>query len=484
MIGLVYVGGISAALFGWYAWRRFRRSQGKRPRATSFNSEMMLRGTFPEKTMERKPILNILLYLKKLPTDENMIDLCNRLLFYDRYRSSVEKIGGDWKFVDHGIDHIDIKRDHLETIEVASEDELMKVCDELTTQDLPSNKPLWKIYRIVNQNRTQPSAVYFRLHHAIGDGISLVGTMSALFETHDGLSAKIDVPEKMGGGAANSNSVWKFVHSAIEVATLGMSRYDSDIAFSHPNKKKMVFTPRRKTIIFPTLKLSFVKEIKNKAKVSLNDVLFTATAGAIRRYCAMKGDLLFTSSSRSSIVQCRALMPVAFPRKREDTESSTRSLRNYWAFASALLPIRGGTSKERLAECVEITTKVKSSPAAYIQLFIQNSIAPLLPDFVRHHIAQDLFTRHTIVFSNVPGPSEPLYLYGEKLLGLQVLFPNLIAQVVIVSYNGSVFYNMNVDDELVDACDELPRLFLEEMAELAASFGVASDTESMISHPF
>ncbi len=44
--------------------------------------------------------------------------------------------------------------------------------------------------------------------------------------------------------------------------------------------------------------------------------------------------------------------------------------------------------------------------------------------------AQDLFSRHSIVFSNLPGPAEEMYLCGEKLLGMQAVFPNLLAQVI------------------------------------------------------
>lgn len=69
---------------------------------------------------------------------------------------------------------------------------------------------------------------------------------------------------------------------------------------------------------------------------------------------------------------------------------------------------------------------------------IQNNILPLAPDFLRKQLAQDIFSRHSMVFSNVPGPAEPMYLCGEKLLGMQALFPNLIAQVtsiLFISFN-------------------------------------------------
>ena len=65
-------------------------------------------------------------------------------------------------------------------------------------------------------------------------------------------------------------------------------------------------------------------------------------------------------------------------------------------------------------------------------------------------------------------------------MGLQVIFPNLIPQVLIVSYSNGVYCNMSLDPELVDECDKLPQLFLDELAEVAKAFGVNNDPSYMV----
>jgi len=422
-------------------------------------------------------------------SEDQVASICKKLLFYERYRSTAVKINGKFTFVDLGVDAINIYRDHIETVYVERGEDLVSIFDQICASDFElEGKPMWKLYRIINKDASKPSALLFRLHHSIGDGISLVGTMSKLFETESGEPFSVDIPERMGGGvngAFSWSSLAKYIQTTFEVLTLPNSRYDSNIAFTSPNKKLLTFTSTRKTIVFPTLKLSFVKDIKNRSGVTINDVLLAATSGAIRRYCARKGDSWVSSSGRRSpadSIQCRALLPVAFPRSRADTDSSTRALRNIWSFASTAMPMKGESSQERLAECAAGTTRLKSSPAALIQLWMQNNVLPLAPDFLRQQLALDLFSRHTMVFSNVPGPAESLRLCGERLLGLHVLFPNLIAQAIIVSYNGGVFFNMSIDNQLVDMCDLLPELFLEEMREMATSFGV--DAEDMVLNPY
>lgn len=48
-------------------------------------------------------------------------------------------------------------------------------------------------------------------------------------------------------------------------------------------------------------------------------------------------------------------------------------------------------------------------------------------------VAQQLFSRHTLVFSNVPGPAQPVSIGGKRVLGIYSAFPNLITQVLATS---------------------------------------------------
>ena len=84
------------------------------------------------------------------------------------------------------------------------------------------------------------------------------------------------------------------------------------------------------------------------------------------------------------------------------------------------------------------------------------------------------------VFSNLPGPTEELVFCKERVKGMQIIFPNLIPQVIIISYAGGVHFNMSLDPELVDAHAELPQLFLEECAELARCYDIPADVKDIV----
>ena len=81
--------------------------------------------------------------------------------------------------------------------------------------------------------------------------------------------------------------------------------------------------------------------------VSINDVMFAALGGAIRRLnIANECDLTAKRGEKNKAIQCRALMPVAFPRPKSETEDKTKVLRNKWVFVSSDFGVR-------VKDCVE-----------------------------------------------------------------------------------------------------------------------------------
>eukprot|EP01035_Chromulina_nebulosa_P019941 gene19941-25907_t len=367
---------------------------------------------------------------------------------------------------------IDIRRDHISESYVNNESELFANIESIVRSDLKGYNqiPLWHVHCIHN-NGTGSSSLVIRVHHVIGDGISLVGTLLPLFtDIQTGLPIQNDIPSKMRSAESNipKPSLFAIMKAAFEVLYLAISPYDSNIKFTSPNKSQLVMTPTRKTILLPTLKLEFIKGLKNKANVTVNDILLSCLTGAIVKYCEHFNDPIIHNPS----IVNRALLPVAFPRSSDALHDSEEALINKWAFMNCHLALRATNAKDRLLETNKITKHSKFSPNAYVQLWLQTNIMPYMPLFVQKQGAYDLVSRHSLILSNVPGPEQLLSLCNEKLIGVQVIFENLIPQVSSVSYGGLIFTNINIDTDLiVDSEKLLPDYFLQELNELASAYG-------------
>lgn len=484
---------------------------GQKKRRLSFSSFNLIAGTFPPESKVCPPIMSNLLLMDKCPTTDALRKGICRLFYYDRFRSRVIRnpSTGQWeheKLTDEQIADPAFLDNFIVQHIVNNEAEMLAVANEVCVRELEGGYdqlPPFRLHRFENKNGSNGGlhGVLLRIHHVIGDGMSLVGAMSQVFFEEDGRSVILDFIPKKGGGDGKTTSkstksgggekapktslltsislAIKFVICFVQAALIAASSFDSDIKFTSPKKASLVMTPTRQVVYFPTVKLAIIKAIKNAAGVTLNDVMLSVTSGAIARYCRHMKDPLMSSSQ---MLQNRALVPFAFPRTEQQTFDPVSGLRNYWAFLSIPLPIVLGregdesssaTAIRRLKTCNATTNALKTSPMAFATLWIQNNLLPLLPTFAAQKAAYDLFVRHTMVFSNVPGPSRTVTFCGSRIVGMQAIFPNLIPQVIMISYAGALFNNMVLDDELVGDSHLLKQFYLEEILELCKAYNVS-----------
>jgi diacylglycerol O-acyltransferase / wax synthase len=474
---------VPAALLVVGVYFFFIRKKSHRSRAMSFSSQLMIAGAFPKKATVAPPLIHAVYFFKKAPKLENVKQSCSRLFDYLRWRCSPEynSVTKTWEFIDcdHNID------DHTAHLTVNSEAEIYDTMDRLSKDDFSSmtGKPLWKFYLIENKSNGL-SAIFCQIHHVIGDGISLVVALKKIFDDKSGAPLSFDlssaktkagVKKTAKKGPSAISMLFTLLKSTWRVLTLGMSKFDSDISFTVKNKEDTAMSiATNKFVFFPTLRLSFVKAIKEKAGGTVNDVMLSLTTGAIRRYCQGRGDALPPG------LQVRALMPYAFPRSANEMDDPTRCMRNKWSFLSVPLPMDALSVTDRIDQCHATMESIKTSVDAIVQLFLQDHVLSKAPEFLIHKTAFDSIARHSLIFSNVPGPQRTAYFAGEPVVGLQAMFPNLINQVLIISYNGCVFMNMAVDSAIIRDIPALQKAFLDEAIELAQAFGLSTEASVML----
>ena len=79
---------------------------------------------------------------------------------------------------------------------------------------------------------------------------------------------------------------------------------------------------------FESVPLDFVKNLKNTAKVSINDVIYTCLGHAIQGYLEAMDCQVYKDKGKG--VKCRSLMPVALPLPSEFAKDKVRGLCNRW----------------------------------------------------------------------------------------------------------------------------------------------------------
>jgi len=343
------------------------------------------------------------------------------------------------------------------------------------------------VHMVPVQDRRGLSIVVLRIHHCIGDGFAIASIFHSLARSEDGEPVKeTALMRKLEGERQREQQTCSLATACHRVA-LGANRVrslvsnssvpyrplETETKFTKPRAERgkgFRFGARRQVVYVPAHSLQYVKNCKNAARVSVNDVVFSATSGALRRYCERRGDPAFMEGGR---VRARALIPVANPDRGSQLPHD--SVANNFGFVSCRMALSEAEPLDRLRQTSSNMTKIKRSAKAEMSLWQTNKLGNVFSERFNQGVARDLFGNHSLIFSNVPGPDVPIFIAGEPLEAAQAIFPNYLSQVILLSYNGRVHMNFTVDPELVEDADSLADCYLAELRAIGSALGVKGD---------
>ena len=459
-------------------------------RTWSFTSEGMRHGIFPPAVGAPDTIINIALYFdnsNKLPSTEALVEqVVLPMLKYERFFLIPTEGGLRQSQTGYAPDDLvrtvviptamnGSDRDGGESILHFNMYQLLSDPLNVRGRNEHLNElPFWELVRL--ENKVGRSVVMLRVHHCLGDGLSLVGVFDTIATQLDGSRSESSVSKALSSRGTTTPSFGSVLEAILHALTLGKSKYDdATVFYQQRSNSKLQYNPERKIELFPTVPLEFIKELRKAATTkvpgtTINDMLMCVTSQAIFDYCrATKDDVLASKKER---LQCRTLLPVSLPR-----QAAKRPMCNQFSMVSADLSVGCTTILERLQQIHKTTSFLKTSPRAFIQLWIQNNIVNRLPALVGQQIAHDIFVRHSLVMTNVPGPENTVTLAGQPVTALQLLFPNVIPQVDLVSYAGNIYGNIIYDPtHLASSADNkemaMARFYAQALVQLGMQFGV------------
>ncbi|KAF4670591.1 hypothetical protein FOZ61_010181 [Perkinsus olseni] len=462
--------------------RAMRLRSGFGPRPMTWMEEHMLQCDCFPKEANLPPTCNVIncavLFKDSMPSRgaiEKVVE--EKLLPFTRFSSVPDVETHSWK----PVDNIDLS-DHIfisEPMEsrVALDDKIQ----EIINHPLPTDRPLWRIHLLPAAKDAVgvKDCMFFRSHHTIGDGFSLVQVLEKTATNLDGsaitfTNPKEKKPMKLNPLAKPIYAVLyslEWLRSALAFALQNTKCFESEYGFNSSlahRKGGLRYSGHRKSICFEPFSLNYVKAIKNNSpkKATVNDVLLGAMVGAMKRY---GGDAVDDKTIM------RMLIPVAAPLEfGANPPAEGDRLGNNWSFCSVDLSsaIKSKDSVSRLLATGASMNRIKRSLLSPASMFITNKVMPLVPSFFAKNSSRDLFARNSVVFSNVPGAQQPCCFAGKEVDQIYPIFPNLIDQVIVLSYNGKLMLNMVVDPDVVKDYDKLEGYYREELLDMGQRLGV------------
>ncbi|MCC7327944.1 MAG: wax ester/triacylglycerol synthase family O-acyltransferase [Burkholderiales bacterium] len=431
-------------------------------------------------------ICGVLLFRRRVSLTRLRRVIAQRFLVFKRFRQrAVETAGATFWQSDA---HFDIERHVVHTALPgrAGHDELQELVSRLATTPLDPARPMWQFHLV--DNFDGGSALIARIHHSYADGIALVRVVLSMTDAgpngppampfapahrraeHDDalshllapFSGVLNTARRIGATLVEKGvELWSDPSRAVALASQG-SALTAEIAKlalmaqDSPTRFKGAPGIGKRVAWADPLPLDEVKAVGHALGASVNDVLLSCVAGALRGYLADKGDA-------TDAVMLRALIPVNL----RPVEKAYR-LGNQFGLVFLDLPIGIENPVERLYAVRANMNALKGSYQPVLALGLLAAMGSG-PKALQDALLQALARNASSVMTNVPGPQEPLYLAGAQIESVIVWVPqsgDIGMGVSIISYNGAVQFGLITDRALCPDPERITARFPAEFEKL------------------
>ncbi len=446
------------------------------------------------------------------PVDwERFVDVI-RTRLWDRFpvfRSAVVRDeDGRWWWEEQAGADLEDRFEHMMLKAPGDDAALQDLIASQRTVPLDRREPLWRA--VLVDGFHGGSAVLFRAHHAIADGIRMVQLTLSVLDTEPDApprrskrrlapgTAPASVPTSPPSppgrasltgqvrtlartavtnpvGAAHSALTMSESLAASARSTLGARGWTgtpsvlSGVRGDVDTFRKLVLGTRNDTTRW-TGKPGRLKAIAWSPPIALEDVKATAHA-----HGATVNDVLVTcvaESLRAYLVQHRAVchsvtwdVPVNL---KPFDPTLPPVLGNGFALVQLELPTNIDDPVRTLAVVRRRMGRIKQGHEAVVDFGVQAIISKMSSRLYRASV--DLLANRAIgVLTNVPGPVMPLYVAGQKVEGMMGWAPLTADQVMsftIYSYDGKVFVGIAADAGLVPDHEQIVDGFADAFRRL------------------
>lgn len=341
------------------------------------------------------------------------------------------------------------------------ERQLKRMSARIMSQQLDRGKPLWETW-IVEGLEGGRMAMLSKVHHCMVDGVSGVDLLTVLLSPtpttaiHDPVrwiprpapSAAALLRDEIG---ARINAPLSFVSRLLRqpaavmtearddleavAESLGASlRLASDTPLNAP------IGPHRRFDWMP-MDIAAVREVRQRLGGTMNDVVLATVSGAVRRFLERR-------SVDVSQLEFRVFVPVSM-RGADDRGKLGNRVAGWFVD----LPIAERDPRKVLASVRDTTMRLKGSRQSRgAEIFTEMSEwtgTSVLSLGMRLASRAHPFN---LVVTNVPGPPQPLYLLGARMLEAYPMVPlaqNMGLGIALFSYAGRLFWGFNADWDVV-----------------------------------
>lgn len=363
--------------------------------------------------------------------------------------------------------------------------ELLALCSRLHSSLLDRHRPPWEVHLIEGLNDGR-YAVYFKVHHALVDGVSALRLLSRVLTDDpdarelpppwapptrrrgdsDGLDLTA-VPAKAVRGLLDVvGETAGLVPALARTVSRTLNEQTTSMSLSAPRTILNTRITGARRFAAQSWPIDRLRQIGKAGDATVNDVVLAMCSGALRTYLAGLDALPDTPLI--------AMVPVSLRSDDDGGDDGGNAIGVVMCNLGTHLPDAG----DRLATVHQSMLDGKESlrglsPSQIIAMSAIGVAPVLLGPLMRPEGM--LRPPFNIVISNVPGPRAPMYWNGARLDGLYPLSIPLDGQalnITCTSYSGEIAFGLTGCRRTVPHLQRLLGYLDDELAALELAVGV------------
>lgn len=337
----------------------------------------------------------------------------------------------------------------------------------IARKQFPQSQPLWEIHLVKYPTSKAAGNIIFKLHHALGDGFSLMGALLSCLQRADNPSLSLTFPSLQ----YPSNPDCSFSKLNITVPKCISSIFNTISDFGWSLLKSSFVEDSRspirsgdeevqfKPIVISTITFSLdhIKQIKSRLGVTINDVITGIIFYGTRLYMQNVDDKS-TNAHSTALVLLNTRVISGYRSVKEMVKPDAESpWGNQFGFLHVSVPELTDSRFSKPLECVTIAQEIIQRKRSSLAVNLTGRLLEVLrkfrgPEATAKYIKQTLFNS-SMTISNIIGPVDKMALANHPIKGFYFMVVGVPQSLTItmVSYAGKLKVAVGTEKGFMDS---------------------------------
>ncbi|KAK9225291.1 hypothetical protein WN943_010332 [Citrus x changshan-huyou] len=342
---------------------------------------------------------------------------------------------------------------------------LQDYLSKLSAEQMPQSQPLWEVHIVKYPTSNAASSVIFKLHHALGDGFSLMGALLSCLQRADDPSRPLTFPSvRMRpdiNGSSTFKNVPKFFNTVFNTASdfcwsmIKSSLIEDDKTPIRSGSAAAGWLPI--TITTMTFPLHQIKQIKDNLGATLNDVVTGTIFLGIRLYMQAVNQES-TNLHSTAVVLLNTRMFKSISSIKEMVKPGSKApWGNHFSFLHISVPQLTNAEVQNplkfIQKAQEIIQSKRGSFGAYLTAKLLETVKKLRGHETAAKFIHGSLNNSSLAITNMMGPVEKMALANHPIKGLYFMVAGSPQSLVvtIVTYMGNLRVSLGTEEGFIDS---------------------------------